>query len=93
MFSTQFNGDGAGGYTELENKNIDTGMGLERLAVAVQDVDSMFDIDTMKAIRDRVCQIAGVEYGKEHKTDVSVRVITDHCAVGNLYDVGRGAAF
>ncbi len=75
---TQFNGDGAGGYTELENKNIDTGMGLERLAVAVQDVDSMFDIDTMKAIRDRVCQIAGVEYGKEHKTDVSVRVITDH---------------
>ncbi len=75
---TQFEGDGAGGYTELKNKNIDTGMGLERLAVAVQDVDSMFDIDTMKAIRDSVCRIAGVEYGKKHETDVSIRVITDH---------------
>lgn len=75
---TQFEGDGEGGYTELKNKNIDTGMGLERLAVAVQDVESMFDIDTMKAIRDSVCRIAGVAYGKEHETDVSIRVITDH---------------
>lgn len=75
---TQFNGDGKGGYTELDQKNIDTGMGLERLAVVVQDVESMFDIDTMKAIRDSICRIAGVEYDKDHKTDVSVRVITDH---------------
>ena len=75
---TQFDGDGNGGYTELANKNIDTGMGLERLAVAVQDVDSMFDIDTLKAIRDSVCRVAGVEYGKADKTDVSIRVITDH---------------
>ena len=75
---TQFYGDGKGGYTELIQKNIDTGMGLERLAVAVQDVDSMFDIDTMKAIRDAVCAVAGVTYGVDHKTDVSVRVITDH---------------
>ncbi|MCF0135751.1 MAG: alanine--tRNA ligase [Lachnospiraceae bacterium] len=75
---TQFYGDGKGGYTELSQKNIDTGMGLERLAVAVQDVDSMFDIDTMKAIRDAVCSVAGVEYLKEHKIDYSVRVIADH---------------
>ena len=56
---TQFNGDGHGGYTELEHKNIDTGMGLERLAVVMQDVDSVFDIDTMKAIRDKVCELSG----------------------------------
>ena len=56
MYSTQFNGDGHGGYEELENKNIDTGMGLERLAVVVQDVDSVFDVDTMKAIRDKICE-------------------------------------
>jgi len=75
---TQFDGDGHGNYTELSQKNIDTGMGLERLAVVVQDVDSVFDIDTMKAIRDHVCQIAGVEYEKEEKIDVSIRLITDH---------------
>ena len=59
---TQFNGDGHGGYTELEHKNIDTGMGLERLAVVMQDVDSVFDIDTMKAIRDKVCELSGKKY-------------------------------
>ena len=75
---TQFNGDGEGGYVELDNKNIDTGMGLERLAVVAQDVDSMFDIDTIKAIRDSICRIAGVEYGTDPGKDVSIRVITDH---------------
>lgn len=75
---TQFDNDGCGNYTELAQKNIDTGMGLERLAVVVQDVDSVFDIDTMKAIRDRICEIAGVEYQKEDATDVSIRLITDH---------------
>lgn len=75
---TQFNGDGHGGYEELENKNIDTGMGLERLAVVVQDVDSVFDIDTMKAIRDRICELAHTEYQKEEEKDVSIRLITDH---------------
>ena len=75
---TQFNGDGKGGYEELTNKNIDTGMGLERLAVVCQDVDTVFDIDTMKALRDRVCELAGVEYETDPKKDVSIRLITDH---------------
>ena len=75
---TQFDNDGHNNYTELEQKNIDTGMGLERLACVVQDVDSMFDIDTLFALREHVCKMAGVEYGKEHETDVSIRVITDH---------------
>ena len=75
---TQFDNDGKGNYTELAQKNIDTGMGLERLAVVVQDVDSVFDVDTMKAIRDRICTIAGVEYQKEDAVDVSIRLITDH---------------
>lgn len=75
---TQFESDGKGHYQELSQKNIDTGMGLERLAVVVQDVDSVFDIDTMKAIRDRICQIAGVTYQTEEAVDVSVRLITDH---------------
>lgn len=75
---TQFNGDGKGGYTELENKNIDTGMGLERLAVVMQDVDSVFDIDTMKAIRDRVCELSGKTYETDALDDVSIRLITDH---------------
>ncbi len=75
---TQFNGDGKGGYTELEHKNIDTGMGLERLAVVCQDADTVFDVDTMKALRDKVCEIAGVTYGSDPKKDVSIRLITDH---------------
>ena len=75
---TQFDNDGNGHYTELEQKNIDTGMGLERLASVVQDVDSIFDVDTIKALRDHVCRLADKEYGKEYKDDVSIRVITDH---------------
>jgi len=75
---TQFNGDGAGNYTELEHKNIDTGMGLERLASVVQDVDSIFDVDTIKAIRDRVCAMADATYKEDAKKDVSIRLITDH---------------
>ena len=75
---TQFNGDGKGGYEELEQKNIDTGMGLERLAVVMQDVDSVFDIDTMKAIRDKVCELSGKTYQKDAMDDVSIRLITDH---------------
>ena len=75
---TQFNGDGNGNYEELENKNIDTGMGLERLAAVVQDVSSIFDIDTMKAIRDKVCEMAHVQYQTDAKKDVSIRKITDH---------------
>ena len=75
---TQFDNDGNGNYTELEQKNIDTGMGLERLASVVQDVDSIFDVDTIKALRDHVCRLADAEYGKEYSSDVSIRVITDH---------------
>ncbi len=75
---TQFNGDGKGNYEELEQKNIDTGMGLERLAVVVQDVDSVFDINTMKAIRDKICEAANVVYQENEKNDISIRLITDH---------------
>lgn len=75
---TQFNGDGKGNYEELANKNIDTGMGLERLAVVMQDVDSVFDIDTMKAIRDKVCALSGKKYGEDKNHDISIRLITDH---------------
>lgn len=75
---TQFNGDGHGNYEELANKNIDTGMGLERLAVVVQEADSVFDIDTMKAIRDKVCSLAGIRYKEDKEKDVSIRLITDH---------------
>lgn len=75
---TQFENDGNGNYTELAQKNIDTGMGLERLAVAVQDVDSLFDVDTIKALRDEVCAAAGVTYEADAASDVSIRLITDH---------------
>ncbi len=75
---TQFDNDGKGNYSELEQKNIDTGMGLERLAAVVQDVDSIFDVDTIRALRDRVCEISGKEYKKEYKWDVSIRIVTDH---------------
>ena len=75
---TQFDNDGKGNYTELIQKNIDTGMGLERLASVVQDVDSIFDVDTILALRTRVCEIAGVEYKKNDDDDVSIRIITDH---------------
>lgn len=75
---TQFDNDGKGHYEELEQKNIDTGMGLERLASIVQDVDSIFDVDTIKALRDHVCRLANAVYGKDENTDISIRVITDH---------------
>jgi alanyl-tRNA synthetase len=75
---TQFESDGNGKYTELVQKNIDTGMGLERLATVTQDVDSIFDVDTIKALRDKVCEVANVTYKKDPKTDVSIRLITDH---------------
>ena len=75
---TQYERHEDGTYTPLKQKNIDTGMGLERLAALMQDVGSIFDVDTVKAIRDKVCEIAGCEYGKEYKKDVSIRVITDH---------------
>ena len=75
---TQFDNDGKGNYTELAQKNIDTGMGLERLATVVQDVDSIFDVDTIQALRSRVCELAGKEYKKEYAWDVSIRIVTDH---------------
>ncbi len=75
---TQFDNDGNGNYTELEQKNIDTGMGLERLAVAVQDVDSIFDVDTLRSLRDKVCEMTGCRYHENEQTDVSIRLITDH---------------
>ena len=75
---TQFENDGKGNYEELENKNIDTGMGLERLAVVVQDVDSIFAVDTIKALLDKVCEMAKVSYKEDDAKDVSIRVITDH---------------
>ena len=75
---TQFENDGNGNYTELKQKNIDTGMGLERLAVVVQDVDSIFDVDTTCSLRNLVSEISGKEYGKVYDHDVSIRLITDH---------------
>ena len=75
---SQFNNDGNGNYTELIQKNIDTGMGLERLAVVVQDVDSIFDVDTLAALTAHVGDIAGVRYKSDPKKDVSIRIITDH---------------
>ena len=75
---SQFNNDGHNHYTDLIQKNIDTGMGLERLTVVVQDVDSIFDVDTIQALRNKVCDLAGVKYLEKHETDVSIRIITDH---------------
>ena len=75
---SQFNNDGQGNYTELAQKNIDTGMGLERLAVVCQDVNSLFDVDTVMNITNHVTRITGASYGQSVKTDVSLRVITDH---------------
>ncbi|MBE6941279.1 MAG: alanine--tRNA ligase [Ruminococcaceae bacterium] len=75
---SQFDNDGQGNYTELAQKNIDTGMGLERLAVVCQDVNSLFDVDTVMNITNKVTSITGASYGQSAKTDVSLRVITDH---------------
>ncbi len=81
---SQFNNDGNGNYTELAQKNIDTGMGLERLACVMQGVDNMFEVDSIRKILDEVCAIAGKTYGQDKKDDISIRVITDHI---------RGATF
>ena len=81
---SQFNNDGNGNYTELKQKNIDTGMGLERLACVMQGVGNLFEVDTVRNILNRVCEIAGKKYGDDAKTDVSIRVVTDHL---------RGATF
>ena len=75
---SQFNNDGAGNYTELSQKNIDTGMGLERLACVMQGVDNLFEVDTVRRILDTVCEISGKTYGADRMNDVSIRVITDH---------------
>ena len=75
---SQFNNDGKGNYTELKQKNIDTGMGLERLACVMQGVDNLFEVDTVHKILDTVCTIAGKTYGADAKNDISIRVVTDH---------------
>ena len=75
---SQFNNMGDGTYTELTQKNIDTGMGLERLACVMQGVDNMFEVDTIRKVLDTVCSIAGKEYGIDKNTDISIRVVTDH---------------
>ncbi len=75
---SQFNNMGDGTYTELTQKNIDTGMGLERLACVMQGVDNMFEVDTIRKVLDTVCSIANKEYGKDKDTDISIRVVTDH---------------
>ena len=75
---SQFNNDGKGNYTELAQKNIDTGMGLERLACVMQGVDNLFEVDTVRKILDTVCEIAGKKYGIDKNDDISIRVITDH---------------
>ncbi len=75
---TQFDNDGNGNYTQLKTKNIDTGMGLERLACVMQDVDNLFEVDTVRNILERICSIVGVKYHEDDKKDVSIRVITDH---------------
>ena len=75
---SQFNNDGQGNYTELAQKNIDTGMGLERLACVMQGVDNMFEVDSVRKILDTVCEISGKTYGDNAENDISIRVITDH---------------
>ena len=75
---SQFNNDGQGNYTELVQKNIDTGMGLERLACVMQGVGNLFEVDTVRALLDTVCEIAGKSYGADKDDDISIRVITDH---------------
>ena len=75
---SQFNNDGSGNYTELAQKNIDTGMGLERLACVMQGVDNMFEVDSVRRLIDKVCEIAGKTYGNNADNDISIRVVTDH---------------
>lgn len=86
---SQFNNDGKGNYTDLVQKNIDTGMGLERLACVMQGVDNLFLVDTVQNIMKRISEISGVEYGKSERTDVSLRVITDHIR-STVFMIGDG---
>ncbi|MDE6031442.1 MAG: alanine--tRNA ligase, partial [Oscillospiraceae bacterium] len=86
---TQFDNDGNGNYTQLATKNIDTGMGLERLACVMQDVDNLFEVDTVQNIMKRICSIIGVEYKSDEKKDISIRVITDHIR-STTFMVGDG---
>ena len=86
---SQFNNDGHGNYTDLVQKNIDTGMGLERLACVMQDVDNLFLVDTVQNIMKKITEIAGVHYGDDPKTDVSLRVITDHIR-STVFMIGDG---
>ena len=86
---TQFDNDGNGNYSQLKNKNIDTGMGLERLACVMQGVDNMFEVDTIQNIIKRICSVTGKTYGANHSDDVSIRVITDH-ARATTFMVGDG---
>ncbi|MCR4747782.1 MAG: alanine--tRNA ligase [Clostridiales bacterium] len=86
---SQFNNDGEGNYTELATKNIDTGMGLERLACVMQDVDNIFEVDTVQNIMGKVSEIAGVKYKEDEKSDISLRVITDHIR-STTFMVGDG---
>ncbi len=86
---TQFDNDGNGNYTQLATKNIDTGMGLERLACVMQDVDNLFEVDTVQNIMKRICSIIGAEYKSDEKKDVSIRVITDHIR-STTFMVGDG---
>ena len=95
---SQFNNDGNGNYTELAQKNIDTGMGLERLACVMQGVDNLFEVDTVRKILDTVCSVAGKKYGEDKANDISIRIITDHirsatfmiCDGVNPSNEGRG---
>ena len=86
---TQFDNDGNGNYTQLKNKNIDTGMGLERLACVMQDVDNLFEVDTVQNIMKKICEITGKSYKANDKEDVSIRVITDHIR-STTFMVGDG---
>ena len=86
---TQFDNDGKGNYTQLATKNIDTGMGLERLACVMQDVDNLFEVDTIQNIMKKICSVAGVNYHDDPTTDVSIRVITDHIR-STTFMVGDG---
>ena len=86
---SQFNNDGNGNYTELIQKNIDTGMGLERLACVMQGVDNLFEVDTVRRILDTVCSIANKTYGNDKKNDISIRVVTDHVR-SSTFMIGDG---
>ncbi len=86
---SQFDNDGKGNYTELVQKNIDTGMGLERLACVMQGVDNLFEVDTVRKILDTVCEWSNKEYGKDYNTDVSIRIITDHIR-SSTFMIGDG---